>query len=203
MAKKTQKKGEYRPRLLELYEKEIIPEMMEKFNYKNKYQVPKLEKITVNMGIGRAKEDPQNLKNAMEDLRVITGQQPVVTRAKKSISNFKIRKGDPVGCFVTLRGWRMYEFLDRFISIAVPRIRDFSGFSDRSFDGKGNISIGIKEQIIFPEINYDTIDRIRGMDITITTTAETDEEAYELLSLFGFPFKRRPKRVEKAGEETS
>lgn len=204
MAKKESKKEngiEYRPRLLEVYENVVIPKMMKIFKYENKYQVPKLEKITINMGIGRAKEDPQNLKNAMEDLKVISGQQPVITRAKKSISNFKIRAGDPVGCFVTLRGWRMYEFLDKFISIAVPRIRDFTGFSDKSFDGKGNLSIGIKEQIIFPEINYDTIDRIRGMDITITTTAETDEEAFELLSLMGFPFRRkRQPKIEEVEE---
>lgn len=185
------KKSKYEPRLLEKYKSEIIPKMMEKFNYKNVNQVPKLKKITINMGIGRAKEDPNMLKKAQEDMRVIAGQQPVITRAKKAISNFKIRPGDPVGCFVTLRHFRMYEFIDRLISIALPRVRDFSGLSDKSFDGRGNYSLGVREQIIFPEIDYDKVDRIRGMNITITTTAKTDEEAYELLSLFGMPFKKR------------
>jgi large subunit ribosomal protein L5 len=185
------KKSGYKPRLLEIYKSEIIPKMMEKFDYRNVNQVPKLKKVTINIGVGRAKEDPNMLKKAQEDIRVITGQQPVVTRAKKAISNFKIRPGDSVGCFVTLRRFRMYEFMDKLISIALPRVRDFSGLSDKSFDGRGSYSLGVKEQIIFPEIDYDKVDRIRGMNITITTTAETDEEAYELLALFGMPFKKR------------
>ena len=185
------KKSEYRPRLNVLYETDIVSKMIKKFGYKNKMQVPKLEKICINIGVGKAKEEAASLKKAQEDIRVISGQQPVVTHAKKSISNFKIRQGDPVGCCVTLRRERMFEFLDRLISTAFPRVRDFSGLPDKSFDGRGNYSIGIREQIIFPEIDYDKVDRIRGMNITITTTAKTDEEAYNLLSLFGFPFKKR------------
>ncbi len=185
------KKSEYRPRLNVLYETGIVSKMIKKFGYKNKMQVPKLEKICINIGVGKAKEEAASLKKAQEDIRVISGQQPVVTHAKKSISNFKIRQGDPVGCCVTLRRERMFEFLDRLISTAFPRVRDFSGLPDKSFDGRGNYSIGIREQIIFPEIDYDKVDRIRGMNITITTTAKTDEEAYNLLLLFGFPFKKR------------
>lgn len=185
------KKSEYRPRLNVLYETDIVSKMIKKFGYKNKMQVPKLEKICINIGVGKAKEEAASLRKAQEDIRVISGQQPVVTHAKKSISNFKIRQGDPVGCCVTLRRERMFEFLDRLISTAFPRVRDFSGLPDKSFDGRGNYSIGIREQIIFPEIDYDKVDRIRGMNITITTTAKTDEEAYNLLSLFGFPFKKR------------
>lgn len=185
------KKSKYKPRLLELYEKKIISAMMKKFGYKNKMQVPKLSKITINIGVGRAKEEPTLLKKAQEDLRVITGQQPIITKSKRAISNFKIRAGDPVGCLVTLRRYRMYEFLDRLISTAIPRVRDFSGLPDKSFDGRGNYSMGVREQIIFPEIDYDKVDRIRGMNITITTEARTDEEAGELLSGFGFPFRKQ------------
>jgi large subunit ribosomal protein L5 len=193
-------KTEYKPRLLQEYQKTVIPAMMKKFGYKNPMQVPRLTKISLNIGVGRAKDEPASLKGAQEDIRIITGQQPVVTRAKKAISNFKIRQGDPVGTSVTLRRYRMYEFLDRLITTALPRVRDFSGLSDKSFDGRGSYSLGIREQIIFPEINYDKVDKIRGMNITLTTTAKTDAEAYELLSLFGFPFKKRPVKAEAAGE---
>lgn len=194
------KKSEYRSRLNVLYETDIVSKMIKKFGYKNKMQVPKLEKICINIGVGKAKEEAASLKKAQEDIRVVSGQQPVITRAKKSISNFKIRQGDPVGCCVTLRRERMFEFLDRLISTAFPRVRDFSGLPDKSFDGRGNYSIGIREQIIFPEIDYDKVDRIRGMNITITTTAKTDEEAYNLLSLFGFPFKKRVSVTLESGE---
>jgi len=194
------KKSEYKPRLEVLYRTDIVPRMVKKLGYKNRMQVPKLEKITLNIGVGKAKEEAASLKKAQEDIRVISGQQPIVTYAKKAISNFKIRQGDPVGCCVTLRGARMYEFLDRLISIAFPRVRDFSGLHDKSFDGRGNYSMGIREQIIFPEIDYDKVDKIRGMNITITTTAKTDEEAYELLSLLGFPFKKRVSAPLATGE---
>ena len=194
------KKSEYRSRLNVLYETDIVSKMIKKFGYKNKMQVPKLEKICINIGVGKAKEEAASLKKAQEDIRVVSGQQPVITRAKKSISNFKIRQGDPVGCCVTLRRERMFEFLDRLISTAFPRVRDFSGLPDKSYDGRGNYSIGIREQIIFPEIDYDKVDRIRGMNITITTTAKTDEEAYNLLSLFGFPFKKRVSVTLESGE---
>ncbi len=180
----------YVPRLIERYKKVVVPHMMKKFNYKNPMQVPRLEKIVINMGVGEATENPKFLESAVEDLRVISGQQPVITKAKKAISNFRLRAGTPIGCKVTLRRWRMYEFLDRLITIAIPRIRDFRGLSDKSFDGRGNYSLGVREQIIFPEIDYDKVDKIRGMDITIVTTAETDEEAYELLSAFGMPFRK-------------
>jgi large subunit ribosomal protein L5 len=193
-------KTEYKPRLLQEYQKTVIPAMMKKFGYKNPMQVPHLTKISLNIGLGRAKDEPASLKGAQEDIRTITGQQPIVTRAKKAISNFKIRQGDSVGTNVTLRRHRMYEFLERLITTALPRVRDFSGLSDKSFDGRGNYSLGIKEQIIFPEINYDKVDKIRGMNITLTTTAKTDAEAYELLSLFGFPFKKRAAKAETAGE---
>lgn len=180
----------YTPRLLQRYREELTPALMKRFGYKNVMQVPRLEKVCLNMGIGEAIQDAKVLEKAMEDLAVIGGQRPAVTRAKKSISNFKLRKGMKIGCRVTLRGARMYEFLDRFISLAVPRIRDFRGFSDKSFDGKGNYSIGVREQIIFPEINVDKIDKIRGLDITFVTTTDNDEEAYELLKAFGMPFRR-------------
>jgi len=186
------KKSAYKPRLLTAYETEIIPAMLKKFGYDNIMQVPKLVKISINLGVGKTKDDPASLKKAVEDVRIIAGQQPMVTKAKRAISNFKIKTGDPVGCAVTLRRFRMYEFLDRLVSTALPRVRDFSGLSDKSFDGRGNYSMGLKEQIIFTEIDYDKVDRIRGMNITFTTTAKTDAEAYELLSLFGFPFKKRP-----------
>lgn len=178
------------PRLQKKFREEIIPALMKRFGYKNVMQVPRLEKIKLNMGVGEAIQDPKVLDNAMNDLAIISGQYPAYSTAKKAISNFKLRKGMKVGCHVTLRGQRMYEFLDRFISIAVPRIRDFRGLSDKAFDGRGNYSVGIQEQIIFPEINVDKIDKIRGLDITFVTNAKSDEEAYELLKAFGMPFKK-------------
>ncbi|MCG0276124.1 MAG: 50S ribosomal protein L5 [Thermosediminibacteraceae bacterium] len=176
------------PRLREKYEKEVIPAMMKKFNYKNVMQVPRLEKVVLNMGISDAKENPKAIESATRDLAMITGQKPVVTKAKKSIASFKIRKGMAIGAKVTLRGNRMYEFLDKLFNIALPRVRDFKGLSPNSFDGRGNYTLGIREQLIFPEIDYDKIDKIRGMDITIVTTAKTDEEARELLKGLGMPF---------------
>lgn len=185
------------PRLKKLYQEFIVPEMMKKFGYKNVMQVPRLVKIVVNMGVGQATQEPKLLEMAMKELAKITGQQPVIRRAKKSISNFKLRAGMAIGCKVTLRRERMYEFLDRLINAAIPRIRDFRGLSDKSFDGRGNYTLGIKEHVIFPEINVDEVERIFGMDITIVTTAKTDEEAYELLRLFGMPFVRREVVVEE------
>ncbi len=185
------------PRLKKLYQEVIIPEMMKKFGYKSVMQVPRLVKIVVNMGVGQATQDPKLLEMAMKELAKITGQQPVIRRARKSISNFKLRAGMAIGCKVTLRRERMYEFLDRLINAAIPRIRDFRGLSDKSFDGRGNYTLGIKEHIIFPEINVDEVERIFGMDITIVTTARTDEEAYELLKLFGMPFVKREVVVEE------
>ncbi|CUS91035.1 LSU ribosomal protein L5P [Candidatus Kryptobacter tengchongensis] len=185
------------PRLKKLYHEVIIPEMMKRFGYKNVMQVPRLVKIVVNMGVGQATQDPKLLEMAMKELAKITGQQPVIRRARKSISNFKLRAGMAIGCKVTLRRERMYEFLDRLINAAIPRIRDFRGLSDKSFDGRGNYTLGIREHIIFPEINVDEVERIFGMDITIVTTAKTDEEAYELLRLFGMPFRKREVVVEE------
>jgi large subunit ribosomal protein L5 len=185
------------PRLKKLYQEVIIPEMMKKFGYKSVMQVPRLVKIVVNMGVGQATQDPKLLEMAMKELAKITGQQPVIRRARKSISNFKLRAGMAIGCKVTLRRERMYEFLDRLINAAIPRIRDFRGLSDKSFDGRGNYTLGIKEHIIFPEINVDEVERIFGMDVTIVTTAKTDEEAYELLRLFGMPFRKREVVVEE------
>ncbi|MFQ5863630.1 MAG: 50S ribosomal protein L5 [bacterium] len=183
--------AEYIPRLITEYKEKIVPALMKRFNYRNMMEVPRLEKIVINMGVGEALEDSKLLDRAMEDLEVVSGQKAVVTTAKKSISNFKLREGRKIGCKVTLRHWRMYEFLDRLINLAIPRVRDFRGLSDRSFDGRGNYSLGVREQIIFPEINYDKIDRIRGLDISIVTTAKTDEEGFELLSAFGMPFRRK------------
>src|SRR5699024_8707135 len=164
--------------------------MTKKFGYKNIMQVPKLEKIVINMGVGEAKENKKALDTAITDLEIISGQKAVVTRAKKSVANFKLREGMPIGCKVTLRGERMYEFADRLINLALPRVRDFRGVSQNSFDGRGNYALGIKEQLIFPEIEYDKVDKVRGMDIIFVTTANTDEEARELLTLFGMPFKK-------------
>ncbi len=178
-------------RLQEKYEKEAIPALMEKFQYNNIMQVPKLEKIVINMGVGEAKDNPKVLESAVSDLTIITGQKPVLTRAKKSIANFKIRENMPIGCKVTLRKHNMYEFADKLINVALPRVRDFSGVSDKSFDGRGNYSLGIKEQLIFPEIEYDKIDKVRGMDIIFVTTAQTDEEARELLRFLGMPFAQK------------
>ncbi len=182
---------EYFPRLLKLYREELVPQLQKKFNMKNKLQVPRLEKIVLNVGVGEAIENSKMLDSTLEELMIISGQKPVISRAKKAISNFKLRAGMPIGCFVTLRGWRMYEFLERFINIAVPRIRDFQGINPGSFDGRGNFNMGIKEQIIFPEINYDKVEKIRGMNITIVTSAKNDEQAYELLAGFGMPFKKQ------------
>ena len=176
-------------RLQEHYKEKVVPELTSKFGYKSPMEVPRIEKITVNIGVGKATQDRKILDNAVGDLTKITGQKPVITKAKKSIANFKVRVGYPIGCVVTLRGQRMYEFLDRLVSIAMPRIRDFRGVSNRSFDGRGNYSLGVKEQIIFPEIDYDKIDALRGMNITIATTAKTDAEARALLAAFKFPFK--------------
>ena len=176
-------------RLQEHYKEKVVPELTEKFGYKSPMEVPRIQKITVNIGVGKATQDRKILDNAFGDLTKITGQKPVLTKAKKSIANFKVRAGYPIGCMVTLRGQRMYEFLDRLVSIAMPRIRDFRGVSNRSFDGRGNYSLGVKEQIIFPEIDYDKIDALRGLNISITTTAKTDDEAKALLAAFRFPFK--------------
>ncbi|HHZ02975.1 MAG TPA: 50S ribosomal protein L5 [Tissierellia bacterium] len=177
-------------RIKTLYNEKVVPALMEKFQYDSVMQVPKIEKIVLNMGVGDAKENSKFLESAVEEMSLIAGQKPVVTKAKKSISNFKLREGMAVGCKVTLRGDRMYEFFDKLVNIALPRVRDFRGVSKKAFDGRGNYALGIKEQLIFPEINYDKIDKIRGMDIIITTTANTDEEARELLSLMGMPFSK-------------
>jgi large subunit ribosomal protein L5 len=178
-------------RLKEKYNKEIAPKLMEQFGYKNFMQVPRLAKIVVNMGVGQAVQDPKILDEAVKDLETITGQKASIRTAKKSISNFKLREGMKIGAKVTLRREMMYEFLDRLITIALPRVRDFRGISDKSFDGRGNYTLGIKEQIIFPEINIDKVNRVLGMDITFVTTAKTDKEAYELLSAFGMPFRKK------------
>jgi|SRR5690242_17522541 large subunit ribosomal protein L5 len=175
-------------RLQDLYSKNVRPQLMEQFKYKNAFQVPRLEKIVVNMGVGEAAHDSKKMDAAVAELTAITGQKPVVARARKAIANFKLRRGLPIGAKVTLRGARMYEFLDRLVTIALPRVRDFRGLSGRSFDGRGNYAIGLKEQIVFPEINYDKIDAIRGMDIIIVTTAKTNEEAKALLKGFNMPF---------------
>jgi large subunit ribosomal protein L5 len=176
-------------RLQDYYRKNVVPDLMKKFGYKNSMQVPRIQKITLNMGVGETTTDKKILDNAVGDLTKIAGQKPVITKAKKSIAVFKIRKDFPVGCMVTLRGKRMYEFLDRLVTVAIPRIRDFRGISSRAFDGRGNYSLGVKEQIIFPEIEYDKIDTLRGLNISITTTAKTDDEARALLTAFRFPFK--------------
>ncbi|HAL30630.1 MAG TPA: 50S ribosomal protein L5 [Coriobacteriia bacterium] len=178
------------PRLKEKYRTEVVPALMEQFEYGNVHQVPRLEKIVVNMGVGAATQDAKLLENAINDLTIITGQRPAVTRAKKSIASFKLRQGMPIGCKVTLRGDRMWEFFDRLLSTALPRIRDFRGVSGKAFDGRGNYSLGVNEQLIFPEIDYDKVDKIRGMDITFVTSADTDEECRALFDQFGFPFKR-------------
>ena len=177
-------------RLKELYSNEIMDAMQKKFGYKNVMQIPKLDKIVINMGVGEAKENAKVLDTAIKDLETITGQKAVVTRAKKSVANFKLREGMPIGCKVTLRGEKMYEFTDRLVNLALPRVRDFRGVNPDAFDGRGNYALGIKEQLIFPEIEYDKVDKVRGMDIIFVTTAETDEEARELLTLFGMPFKK-------------
>ena len=175
-------------RLQEQYNKEIVPAMISKFGYKNVMQVPKLSKIVVNMGVGEAKDNSKALDAAVNDMTIITGQHPIITKAKKSIANFKIREGMPIGCKVTLRGDKMYDFADRLINLALPRVRDFRGVSADSFDGRGNYALGLKEQLIFPEIESDQVDKVRGMDVVFVTTAKTDEEARELIRLFGMPF---------------
>ena len=177
-------------RLKDLYSNEIKDAMVKKFGYKNVMQIPKLDKIVINMGVGEAKENAKVLDTAIKDLETITGQKAVVTRAKKSVANFKLREGMPIGCKVTLRGEKMYEFTDRLVNLALPRVRDFRGVNPDAFDGRGNYALGIKEQLIFPEIEYDKVDKVRGKDIIFVTTAETDEEARELLTLFGMPFKK-------------
>ena len=176
-------------RLKEQYRKEIVPALIEQFGYKSTMQVPRLEKIVLNMGVGEATTDKKLLDNAVGDMQKIAGQKPVVTKARKAIAGFKIREGVPIGCMVTLRGVRMYEFLDRLVTISLPRVRDFRGVSGRAFDGRGNYNIGVKEQIIFPEIEYDQIDALRGLNISFTTTATTDDECKALLAAFKFPFK--------------
>ena len=178
----------YKARLKADYDDRIVKAMTEKFGYKNRLEVPKLEKIVINMGVGEATQDKKRVEAAAAEMQAIAGQRPVITKAKKSIAQFKLREGMPIGCKVTLRRERMYEFLDRLVTVALPRVRDFRGLNPKSFDGRGNYAMGLKEQIIFPEINYDQIDKVRGMDVIITTTAKTDEEARELLRLFNFPF---------------
>ena len=174
--------------LKEQYEKEIVPALMKKFNYKSVMEVPKLDKIVINIGLGDVKENPKDLENAIKDLEQITGQKPIITKSKKAIAAFKLRAGVPIGCKVTLRQGKMYDFANKLFNVALPRVRDFRGVSDRAFDGRGNYSLGIKEQLIFPEIEYDKIDKVRGMDIIFVTTAKTDEEARELLRFLGMPF---------------
>ena len=206
MAKTTTKKEQFKPdgprlediqdvkipaRLHAFYKDEVVPALMKRFNYESVMQVPRVEKITVNIGVGGATQDAKQLQAAVNELELIVGQRPAISRARKSIANFKLREGMPIGTRVTLRRAHLYEFLDRFINIAAPRIRDFRGFSDKSFDGRGNYTIGIKEQIIFPEIDVDKVSKIQGMDITFVTSAKTDEEAYALLKEFGFPFRKR------------
>lgn len=175
-------------RLRDIYKNEIMDAMTKKFGYKNCMEVPKLEKVVLNMGVGEAKDNAKVLESAMGDMEKITGQKPIITKAKNSIANFKIREGMPIGCKVTLRGEKMYEFVDRLINLALPRVRDFRGVNPNAFDGRGNYALGIKEQLIFPEIEYDKIDKVRGMDVVFVTTAKTDEEARELLTLFNMPF---------------
>ena len=179
----------YVPRLKTKYQNEVRKQLQDKFQYKNVMMIPKIEKIVVNMGVGEAATDSKAIDGAVRDLRAITGQQPMITRARKSIASFKLRAGMPIGAKVTLRGDRMWEFFDRLTSVAIPRIRDFRGISAKSFDGRGNFSMGVTEQLIFPEVDFDSVDHTRGMDITIVTTAKTDEEAKALLDAFGFPFK--------------
>jgi len=178
-------------RVKALYDQTVVPAMIKKFNYKNVNQVPKLVKITINSGLGDVKDNSKSIQLAQEELKQIAGQKPVLTQAKKSVANFKVREGQSVGMKVTLRGTRMYEFFDKFISIALPRVRDFRGVSKKSFDGRGNYSMGVKEQLIFPEISYDQVEKVRGFDICITTTANTDEEARELLAMLGMPFQNK------------
>ena len=189
--------SDYTPRMKQKYADEIVKAMTDKFGYSNRMQVPHVSKITLNMGVGEASQDKKKVQIAAQEMESIAGQKPVITKAKKSIAQFKLREGMPIGCKVTLRRDRMFEFLDRLVTIAMPRIRDFRGLNAKSFDGQGNYAMGIKEQIIFPEISYDKIEKVRGMDIIVTTTAKTDEEARELLRLFGFPFPAEAAAEEK------
>ena len=191
-SKKVEKVGEYLPNMIKLYKESVVPAMVSRFNYINSMQVPKLLSISLNMGLGDAKTNSKKLESAISELELITGQKPVITKSKSDISNFKIRKGFPVGCKVTLRSSKMYEFFERLTCIALPRSRDFRGLSFKSFDGRGNYNFGIKEQIIFTEINYDDIDSVRGLNVTLSTSANTDEEAYWLLKEFGFPLREKP-----------
>ena len=191
--------AKYVARLRKDYDDRIVPAMIEKFGYKNKLEVPKLEKVVINMGVGEATQDKKRVETAAAEMEKIAGQKPVITKAKKSIAQFKLREGMPIGVKVTLRRERMYEFLDRLVTIALPRVRDFRGLNPKSFDGRGNYAMGLKEQLVFPEINYDQIDKVRGMDIIVTTSAKTDDEARELLRLFNFPFPR----VEDAQKEAA
>lgn len=194
------KKEGYTPRFADMYVKTIRPQLTKELGYTNPMMIPRITKIVLNMGVGKAAEDKKLLEGAVADMRLISGQQPVTTVARKSISNFKLREGMPIGCKVTLRGVRMYEFLDRLLTVALPRVRDFEGLSTRSFDGRGNYAMGIKEQIIFQEIDFDKIDRIRGMDVIICTTAKSDDEARALLSAFGMPFRKaRPAATQAKG----
>ena len=177
-------------RLKEKYISEVTPSLMEKFNYTSVMQTPKVDKIVINMGVGDAVSNSKNLDKAVEELAIISGQKPIITKAKKSIAGFRLREGMPIGCKVTLRGERMYEFLDKLVSVSLPRVRDFQGISKKSFDGRGNYTLGVKEQLIFPEVDYDLVDKVRGMDIVIVTTANTDEEGRELLTQLGMPFQK-------------
>ena len=180
----------YKNRVKEMYEKEVVPFLMKKFGYKSVMECPRLEKIVINTGLGDIKDNAKSIQTTENEIKLIAGQQPILTKAKKSVANFKVREGQTVGIKVTLRGERMYNFYDKFVSIALPRLRDFRGVSDKAFDGRGNYSVGLKEQLIFPEITYDQVEKIRGMDVAIVTTAETDEEARELLRALGMPFKK-------------
>ena len=190
-SKATPKAAPTTPRLKERYRKEIVPALMKEFSYSNVMQAPVVHKIVINIGMGEAIQNQKAMENAVRDLSDITGQRPVVTKAKRSVASFKLREGNPIGCTVTLRGNHMYDFLDKLVSVALPRLRDFQGVSRDSFDGRGNYTLGIREQLVFPEINYDKIDKVRGMEITIVTTARTDEEGRRLLALMGMPFKKQ------------
>ena len=190
--------AKYVARLRADYDARIVDAMIEKFGYKNRMEVPRLEKIVINMGVGEATQDKKKVETAAQEMELIAGQKPVITKAKKSIAQFKLREGMPIGVKVTLRRERMYEFLDRLVTIALPRVRDFRGLNPKSFDGRGNYAMGLKEQLVFPEINYDQIDKVRGMDIIVTTTAKTDDEARELLRLFNFPFPREEQDQKQA-----
>lgn len=188
----------YIPRLKKRYQDEVVPELTKQFGYVNSMEVPRITKIIINKGVGEATENQKVIDSAVDELRRISGQHPAIAKARKSVSNFKLREGMPIGCYVTLRGARMFEFLDRLITLALPRVRDFRGVPDRSFDGRGNYTLGVKEQIIFPEINMERVDRVSGMDVTFVTTAETDEEAYALLKALGMPFVRRESQEAEA-----